>query len=174
MIVLTHNGYDSLNNPVSSIYLGDLLRRTGLGGGVVNGQNGQDCYIKPFQSLVLSPTSEFKLSLAVGSLKSYKTRGVFSINSQFDALLEKLDNDTHVSFTDYYQSFNLLTGENPITLFNSLLLKLDNDIGLALEDYSDLEILPDNTFSTQYNLLLQKLDLDNGATDIDYFDLLKE
>lgn len=173
MIVLTHNGFDNLNKPVSKIYLGDLERRTALGGGVVVGQNGQDCYINPFQSISISDTSKFKLSFANGLIKSYVNRSVFSIQ-QFDSLLNKLDFDTHVSFVNYYETLNLSSGLSPINLFNSLLIKLDNDIGLSDSDYTNLSIdIPTKIFSTQFNLLLQKLDSDPGATDVDYFNTLK-
>lgn len=62
-VVTTAQGGFAVGAFTSPIYLSFLERRNGLGGGVVNGQNGQDQYLNYGTPVTVQETSQFLLSL---------------------------------------------------------------------------------------------------------------
>lgn len=56
---------------IGPIYLGDVDRRAGLGGGVSIYQEGQDKYIKFGETRKLVNTGAVRLSIDAGTLKHY-------------------------------------------------------------------------------------------------------
>lgn len=87
MVTLTHTGEVTVASGgfkvgpfTSSIYLGFLERRTGLGGGVVNGQNGQDCYLPAGGSVEVEETSQYLMAVkAGGQLDKFVQMGLITI-----------------------------------------------------------------------------------------------
>jgi len=82
-VTLTHTG--TVSSPqggfksgafTASIYLSDLKRRNGLGGGVAVGQTGQDQYLDYGTPLVLAATGELLLSIQKGQLKKLIDMGL--------------------------------------------------------------------------------------------------
>jgi len=61
------------------IYLGDIGRRNGLGGGTSVYGLGQDRYLDNGASVVLQETSEVLLSIAKGTLKKLSDMGLVTI-----------------------------------------------------------------------------------------------
>lgn len=64
--VSTAHGGFKVGAFTSPIYLGFLEKRNGLGGGVVNGQKGQDSYLHVGTPKVVQETSQFLLAQAAG------------------------------------------------------------------------------------------------------------
>lgn len=76
-VQITHNG-----SGVGQLYLADVGRRVGLGGGVSIYEYGQDQYINPGDTIELVATSPVLLSIDRGTLKTYSSgdfAGVLSI-----------------------------------------------------------------------------------------------
>jgi len=65
----------------SSIYLGFLERRNGLGGGVPVGQAGQDQYLANGESITVEETSQYLLAAASGgALDKFVVMGLITIS----------------------------------------------------------------------------------------------
>ena len=77
-VQITHNGTAG----VGQLYLADVGRRVGLGGGVSIYEYGQDRYLNPGDTIELVATSQVLLSIDRGILKTYSSgsfAGVLSI-----------------------------------------------------------------------------------------------
>lgn len=79
-IEVTHNG-----NGLGQIYLSDVGRRFGLGGGYqVQGKLGQDQYLNPGDTIELVATDEALLSATKGIVAKYALSGHFSVIYKVD------------------------------------------------------------------------------------------
>lgn len=78
--VSTASGGFKVGAFTAPIYLGFLEKRNGLGGGVVNGQNGQDSYLHVGLNVVVEETSQYLLAVkAGGQLDKFVQMGLITI-----------------------------------------------------------------------------------------------
>jgi len=75
-VQITHNTTNG-SKTVGQLYLADVGRRVGLGGGVSIYEYGQDRYLNPGDTIELVATSQVLLSIDRGMLKTYSS-GVFA------------------------------------------------------------------------------------------------
>lgn len=68
-----------LDNGLGSLYLADIGRRWGLGGGVEITEYGQDQYLNPGQEIELVATSQVLMSIQKGMLGKYAAKDDLSI-----------------------------------------------------------------------------------------------
>jgi hypothetical protein len=81
-IEVTHNG-----NGLGQVYLSDVGRRFGLGGGYqVPGKLGQDQYLNPGDTVELVATDEALLSAAKGLIAKYALTGDFTVVYKVDGV----------------------------------------------------------------------------------------
>lgn len=85
-VTITHTGAVSTAHGgfvvgpfLSSIYLGDLKKRNGLGGGVSVYNQGQDQYLDYGTPLVMVQTGELLLSVATGQLSKLIFLGLVTV-----------------------------------------------------------------------------------------------
>lgn len=84
---------------------------------------------------------------------------------QFNQLLNKLDDDPGVADTDYFDTLEMVAGDNPRNAVDNLATKLDADTGVNDSNYfaslaggSDFEDVQDD-----FNTIVDKLNLDTGV-----------
>lgn len=74
-VEITHTGATD----VEGIYLSDVGRRNGLGGGVSVYGHGQDQYINPDETIELVATSQVLLSIDRGTIKTFVDEGSLTV-----------------------------------------------------------------------------------------------
>lgn len=143
----------------------------------VSGNTLQNVTPAPVSALIGIPVSYNNRYFYTGFFSSQAELDALELTqliTNFNGLLDALDNDTKVVDTNYSSTLNItvLTLAQFITNFNLLMVKLDNDAGLTDQDYESNYTLSGSTTVDGalqiFNEFLVELDNDAGQSSFTY------